>query len=353
MSLKFFITGDDKVAVSFRKILEEATPDLSQFRTVSGRPAFDKDAKLVVPTAITDLNTLKRLGNAFDYAYHVEVARIVDKNKENAFLNFYYSMRALEYVFRNYPSLSSKFDELYVASLLTFVRYIYQGKTKEVEEILTKDRLYFTELEALNRYVKEVNEGNYKTVKKTDLYNACIFFAKIEDIGRSGIFDEDFKERFFYKENDDFMNELDSMMVLFKKQFIESNIIKHDSIVVTNPHFGAFSFNLKGANADLYVDGTLYEIKSNRTFHAEIRSEVIVGYYLLSLISKANEDIAPLSHLEIDKLAIYYSRYGEIVYFVTDKLDKIKVKEAIKKLLELFDTKVIDKFEENLEKLLK
>lgn len=89
---------------------------------------------------------------------------------------------------------------------------------------------------------------------------------------------------------------------------IEPSIFKASKICLLNPTFGAASFMVGGADADLVVDDTIIDIKTTKNL--ELKSEdfhQLLGYYTLHEISGIGE-ITP--KLEIKKVAIYYARYA-------------------------------------------
>jgi hypothetical protein len=77
---------------------------------------------------------------------------------------------------------------------------------------------------------------------------------------------------------------------------------------VLNPTFGAASELVGGADADLLIDGTLIDIKTNR--HLELGRDVfnqIVGYYFLSLIGGVD---GCRGKAMVAEVAIYFARFG-------------------------------------------
>lgn len=59
---------------------------------------------------------------------------------------------------------------------------------------------------------------------------------------------------YFTEFNDNVINELRNLFIVFKEEFIK-NIVKKESIVVFNPEFGLASELVGGADADIFIDG--------------------------------------------------------------------------------------------------
>jgi hypothetical protein len=75
---------------------------------------------------------------------------------------------------------------------------------------------------------------------------------------------------------------------------------------VLNPTFGAASALVGGADADIFIDGTLIDIKTPK--HLEMGRDVfnqLFGYYCLSCISGING-----CRGKVNAVAVYYARYG-------------------------------------------
>jgi len=110
---------------------------------------------------------------------------------------------------------------------------------------------------------------------------------------------------------------------------VDPKLFKAKKLCMLNPTFGKASNLVGGADADLIIDDTLIEIKTIKDLKLE-RSALnqLIGYYVLSEIGGIGK---PLSKIEIKKLGIYYSRYGELYTFpVEDVIDKKRLPEFTK-----------------------
>lgn len=74
-----------------------------------------------------------------------------------------------------------------------------------------------------------------------------------------------------------------------------------------NPDFGKASSLVRGADADLIVDGTLIDIKTTKTlsFKQDMYNQ-LVGYYLLSRLGKINDK----EDVDLASVGVYFARYG-------------------------------------------
>jgi hypothetical protein len=92
------------------------------------------------------------------------------------------------------------------------------------------------------------------------------------------------------------------------------------SICVLNPTFGRATMLVGGADMDVLLDGSLIDVKTTK-FLGMRRDyfNQLIGYYILSRIG----GIHGVAEVNIENLAIYYSRHGVLL--------KIPVNEAIGK----------------------
>jgi len=77
-------------------------------------------------------------------------------------------------------------------------------------------------------------------------------------------------------------------------------------VCILNPTFGSASELVGGADADLFIDGTLIDIKTSK--HLEMRRDIfnqLLGYYCLSCLGGVEG-----CRSKVNAVAIYYARYG-------------------------------------------
>jgi len=97
-----------------------------------------------------------------------------------------------------------------------------------------------------------------------------------------------------------------------------------------------------GADADIFIDDTLYDFKCTKSRgYRWLECSQIVSYYLLNIIDIQCGGIGIGDGYNIDKLAIYRSRFGEIEIIDVGLLDDTKVEQAIEELRKLWDLTLI------------
>ena len=104
------------------------------------------------------------------------------------------------------------------------------------------------------------------------------------------------------------VDELGALLTIVDKKLFTIN-----EYCILNPTFGEASAFVGGADGDLIIDETLIDIKTIKSPKPEkTHWRQLIGYYLLSLIGGV--DYSP-HNIKIKKLAIYFSRYGELLTF--------------------------------------
>ncbi|RUO92278.1 hypothetical protein D7Y11_15450 [Corallococcus sp. AB018] len=77
--------------------------------------------------------------------------------------------------------------------------------------------------------------------------------------------------------------------------------------IFLNPTFGRYSRAVGGADADLIVDGTLFEIKTTQEARVTLEHlRQLCGYFLLARATRQDDPRFPL----ISSLGIYFARYA-------------------------------------------
>lgn len=98
-------------------------------------------------------------------------------------------------------------------------------------------------------------------------------------------------------------------------------------VCVLNPTFGEASSIVGGADADLFIDNNLIDVKTTQKMSLD-RGHIdqLIGYYLLSRIGRTIGDVADA---RISELSIYFSRHAQFASLSTTlveqnpKLDQI------------------------------
>lgn len=279
MSLTTIIQSNPEI----KELMKSFTPDKKSICTISGKQAFSKEYELRVPYTLDSTTDAALLGYAFDYLARWMVAGQIIHNKD------------------------ASFDDL-LAEIGSYRCEEYAQR----EEKKDFRRLYNRCIKAVKKYVY-----NPKQPVDTALIRIAIIFAKLERVVRSnktpfGItIDELTKPEIAIE------SELAGLCATFHKCFIEDEIIKEDSFVVFNPRFGIASFLVGGADADIYIDGTLYDFKTTiKNGYVWTQFAQVLGYGFLSALANYYHDSDNmLDSCEINRIALYKARYGEIEYF--------------------------------------
>jgi hypothetical protein len=116
-------------------------------------------------------------------------------------------------------------------------------------------------------------------------------------------------------------NDIEDLKTLIS--LVDSKLFRAKSIICLNPTFGKASQMVGGGDADILIDYTLIDIKTTKLM--KVRRDTynqLIGYYTLATIGGI--DGLRKGH-PIDKLAIYFSRFGELVTFkVPDVIEQDK-----------------------------
>ncbi|PEO24957.1 hypothetical protein COL24_01030 [Bacillus toyonensis] len=107
------------------------------------------------------------------------------------------------------------------------------------------------------------------------------------------------------------------MCKVFEEKFFIPEIVHKESKVVYNPNFGLASMIVDGADGDIIIDGVLYDFKTGKPFaYSRVNAAQLIGYYFLNDISLIAMELGyESSSFDIEKVALYKARYGEIEYF--------------------------------------
>lgn len=164
------------------------------------------------------------------------------------------------------------------------------------------------------RYIKTGKLGDY-------IFTSAIHLAQLDIIYRAGKVDPNMG-----RVDPGDLDDLSNLIALVKPELFRSRVI-----CMLNPTFGEASILVGGADADIVIDDTLIEIKTSKylKFNKEHYHQ-LVGYYLLSKIGGCVGDVKGLS---LNKLGIYYSRYG-ILHTVT--VETIENKPNLKQFIKWF-----------------
>lgn len=303
MSLKSKITGNDPADKEFQRIVRQALPSKTGFRTLSGNNPFTTQCSCQAPYTLSKSYYASVVGTAFDYVARIIIAGKITDNKDSVFSNLVAAggLRTLQHTVggKEFRRLNDKYDD----AIKILKSYVYK-KEGDIEDLLS---------------------------------HAC-FLARLEHINRSGMPPQDIQKSLLGREEDEILADLFKLCDMFITKFINNSLINSKSTVVFNPRFGLASICCGGADADIYVDGTLYDFKTSKTnAYSWKEAAQIVGYYLLNRVSVLIDDVtASLLNYPIERLAMYRARYGEIEFVEITDLNPDLIEQATEELKTYF-----------------
>ncbi len=274
MSLTTLLRSDTKV----RQVLKEICPSKTDFVTNSGFPAFSNNCPIVVPPNYESPLQATIIGTASDYLFRFQTAKILSYSKEDVIKDTN-AERGLNYLIKNSnEALKSKCLSFFNNGISIIRHYIYGDPVD----------------------IKILAEISFR-------------LANYEYIYRNG------KPPISFEEELDIIDEkavhdLINLAKQFELNFINSGIIRSNSDVVFNPSFGKWSSLCGGADADIYIDGVLYDFKCTKDMYKDwYEIGQLFGYYCLYLLSSMDkDDKLPCMKKPIHTIAVYKSRYGII-----------------------------------------
>lgn len=275
MSLLHMIQYDN----DWKNFFKETIPRKENFKTISGHKAFSKEYNILAKYMLSDRNKSCVVGMGFDYMARWMIAREVKDNSSEPYMD------------------------------LIAEESLDVCKKAAKEKKININKLYDKSIDKCRDYV-----DGY--IGKDEIIKVAIFFAKLEQIFRGNVGESYINIDYVLDCEEDIVEDLAQLYDVFENRFINSDLITENSCVVYNPHFGGASSLCNGADADIYIDGTLYDFKCTKK-HGYAWNEVaqIVGYFLLDSIAKKNNDKDnSLKDNKIDRIAFYRARYGEIEY---------------------------------------
>lgn len=301
MSLKSFLSGKSDKEIKFQEIIKRLQPKKNEFETISNKKAFSNEFEIKAPNELSKSNYSMVVGTSFDYLARFKVAQLINKNKDTVYCNL-----VAEGFFKRFENSLDKsiYDKSYklFQEGIEYVKYFVNSKAE------VHDKLLF--------YV--------------------YYFSNLERAWRSAVLPEDINSIFNEPEKE-IKDDLINLINVFQDSFLNV-VVKPDSIVYFNPKFGVSSTYVHGADADIYIDGTLYDFKTSKKYgYVGKDVQQIIGYYLLHEMEVRYDDIfCEFRNYEINKIALYLARFGEIVYFDMNKLDRDIIESCIDDLINLF-----------------
>lgn len=304
MSLTSWITGRTRGVEEFAEIIKSVTPSKDDFRTISGNKP--SEYKMYVSYGLTNHNHASYVGTAFDYLARFRIARILK-------------------------------DEKATKSLVAEKGFLSLMNISKDKKVNLKPEHYDNMLKPVLDYI---NGNSDNTIE--ELIPVAIRLAYLESIARGNLDLEqvNIKNIFKGEPKEEIRNELKELLSVFEEKFIAPEIINENSEVIYNPKFGVSSLLVDGADADIFIDGTLYDFKTSKKNEYNFDdSAQIMGYYLLNELSinlNISLDLPDYDGLEIKRLALYKARFGETEYYDLSNMPITVISNAIQKMSAYF-----------------
>lgn len=308
MTLTSKIAAKTKRDKEFKDILLSVEPEKTDYYTHSGKTPFSEEYITIVPNELADSQrSSSLLGTAFDYLARFRIAQFL---KRKDVVNGMVAANGFKKI-RNY-------------------------RLRESGEFL-EDEYYIS----LGKKILEFISDSTKPI--SSIFEEAVRLAKFDQINRMRVREGDLNLDYLLIDSasQDVIRELDKLMLVFEEKFMISEIITQKSKVIFNPNFGLASLLVSGADADIFIDGTLYDFKTSKDKSLKKNDNLqLIGYYLLNELAIATgSDFLdfPYTQMNIKKLAIYKARFGEVEYFdVTKHLPFEIVKQKLKEIAEHF-----------------
>lgn len=267
-----------------KQILTSIAPRKEDYKTLSNKKPFSMEYELYEPSLVTEENR-KIASMSFSYIVRFRIAQLVGrKDVTDAMI--------AEQGYRN-MSKRPEFIRKRIEKNEPYRSWMYDIHDVVTEPLLPISRLYSiaVHLAYLEEMIRE--ELSVNTVVNVDK----VLFDPIPE---------------------DIIEDLDPLLFEFDVKFMTAEIIHEESNIIFNPHFGVASLLVDGADADVFIDGTLYHLDlSEDNTWSEERNLRLIAYYIFNKIAQATaSDTLGFNYrpMEIERLACYKARYGEIEY---------------------------------------
>ena len=332
MSVKSILSGTGYNDKEFQSIVKTIIPPKNCFKTLSGEPAFSKYS-IVVPGTENSIYEASLVGTAFDYLARAMVARELLDKKEKSTLG-YIAVRNLEEIkskvtHQEYRLLYNKT----VTVLTDFIDFIYSNNTYCPDNLFTV--CTEPEWDAWLKYMNKATSSTFSPIKNImEIIDGAVYFAELEHIFRSGIMPEKGVSSLLQDKPVHIKNDLSELCKEFEKKFINQGLVNPNSVVVFNPNFGTASCICGGADADIYIDGTLYDFKTGKsTGYTWQEIAQLLTYFLLDIFANNNEAVdvpSDLAEFRINNIAFYRARFGQVEFCNIDNIVDEKFNDKFK-----------------------
>lgn len=310
MSLVRMISGKNETCLKLKNALESIKPSKEEFSTFSGKKPFSKEYKLKVEYNLENSYQSTLIWTAFDYLARFIITKYTfGYFSVDNLIAFKLSERLYEIIDEE---VSGKLKKLMKNGEKTIKAYCK-------EQIFSiNNNIFYYDLNKL--YINR------------ELAILSIKLARLDGIYRGGLsYLDNALINLFNEESEIVIKEILSLCEVFIEDFIDTDLINPRSKVVYNPTFDKASDIVGGADADIIIDGTLYDFKTTKNYGYMSKNVLqLMGYYILNKINQDEKGFFKSKTYTINKIAFYKARFGEVEYFDISKLDKSKILESKK-----------------------
>jgi len=294
VSLTSRIRGSSPQDRELQHVLRSTLPDRSLFRTASGNDPLTPKRYQVMAAPLSPGRAHSGLvGTAFDYLARAVVARVADRNKGGliAWLVAEQGLRVLRDSGLLDRRTMKRADHTYTSAVDSLRAYAHRAGGASIDDVITP----------------------------------CCKLARLERLARGGTTAQlmslpDLLDGLLSSEPTEVIQDLARLIGVFSNIFVNSGAVSSESEVVFNPKFAAFAIG--GADADVFIDGTLYDFKTSKEPGYKWQDIAqLWGYYLLSETFGTYDGgeftldaDSLLFDRSIRRLALYKARFGEIEY---------------------------------------
>ncbi|MDR0123204.1 hypothetical protein RFW13_17405 [Bacillus pumilus] len=301
------LTSRIKNNKEFRDIISTIAPLKEDYTTLSGKTPFSKEYACLVESNLPHAGDSSLVGMAFDYLARFRIGQVINNTDAGQNLTALKGMKKLQIKTANFNLV----DEYYIP-LHTAV-YDFIKNTQELTDDIILVALRLGKLEQFfrMRVPKSFDKNEFLTIQRSDLL----------------------------------IPDLKELMAVFEKKFISDGIVNEKSEVIFNPSFGISSFLVDGADADVIIDGVLYDFKTTGNLKYDSKDSLqLSGYFLLNQFLREIEDknfiMFSLNYdkISFEKVCLYKARFGEFECFDFGVVNEELLSDAVISLAEYFDT---------------
>lgn len=264
--------------MSLTSFLRENKDVRDRFRIEFKKPKFVDDIDL---KASPQSNRYSLVGTAFDYLLRFYLERL----NENAVVRRWVAELAISHPLS--PILNDVEIDGESGRILSFRETELTSKVQRMID------------DARSNYGEYLSDGRVAD----QLIHSCLCLAQLDPIVRAGVIDPHLG--IVHKED---VADLHKLI-----EIVDPGNFVAKEICLLNPTLGEGSSLVGGADADLFIDGRIIDIKTTKNFELPRRSfDQLIGYYTLHHIGGIGElDPKP----QVSRLGNYFSRHAYLYEF--------------------------------------